>query len=95
MRASRAASRLPSAQMPFGPGRGKQIGDATSVGEIELVEREAGLVGQAVEPGVFQPWVVVRVDTVEAHHLEAVGEQAMRQMKADEAGRAGDENRAG
>ena len=54
--------------------------------EIEALVRD-----QPVQPRLLQPRVVVVVHVVETEHLVAAFQQALAEVGADEAGRAGDE----
>src|SRR5262249_26336151 len=49
--------------------------------------------GELVEPRLLERRVVVGVEIVEADDAVAVREQTTRDVEADEAGRAGDEDR--
>ena len=42
--------------------------------------------------GVFQAHIVIVGEAIKAHHGMTIGEHTLRQVKADEAGRAGDED---
>ena len=63
-----------------------------AIGEIELDEAERRLLLEQREAALLQPDVVVVVEIVEADDFVAALEQLACRVKADEAGRTGDEN---
>ena len=71
---------------------GEEGRDAVAVGEVDLRVAVAGLGLEVGQAGGLQRRVVVGVEVVEAHDLVAARQQPARQVEADEAGRAGDEN---
>ena len=72
---------------------GEQRRHAGAVGEIELDEAEAAILRELVEARLLERRIVVGVEIVEADDGAAIRQQPARHMKADEAGRAGDEDR--
>ncbi len=63
-----------------------------AVREVELDEAEPRVLAQDREPRFLQRRVVVVVEVVETDHLVAAIEEPAGDVKADEAGRAGDED---
>lgn len=72
----------------------KDLRDALLIRQIAFDEAEIGMLAQLREPVLFQPNIVIGIHIVETHDLATSLQQAARHMKADEAGRAGDEHRA-
>jgi len=62
------------------------------VGEVGAVVGEAGVGGEEPEARLLEDGVVVVLDVVEAVDGLAVAKEAVGDMKADEAGAAGDED---
>jgi hypothetical protein len=50
----------------------------------------AGMPGQSRQAGLFQAHIVVVAEVVEAHDTMSVGQQALGEVVADEAGGSGD-----
>ncbi len=71
---------------------GEQGGHAGTVGEVDRVVNVARLGLQPLQPGVLQGRVVIAVEVVDADHGLAARQQAAGGVKADETGRAGDED---
>src|SRR5262245_47858725 len=71
---------------------GEQRRHAGAVGEVELDEAIAVQPGELGQPRLLKGRVVVAVDVVETDHGAASLQQAARDMEADEACRAGDED---
>ncbi len=69
----------------------EQLRHAGAVREIQLHEAEARLLLELREARLLESDVVVVVEVVETDDLVAAREQLRRSMKADEAGRAGDQ----
>lgn len=65
----------------------------TTVGEVDLYEPEPILPLDLREPVALQLQVAVRTYPVDADHLVAVSQQTPGYVKADEAGRTGDQDR--
>src|SRR5262249_5322144 len=65
---------------------------AGAVSEVELGETERRMPGQFVEPRPPECRIVIGVEIVEADNGAGVGQQTTRDMEADEAGGAGDED---
>ena len=65
--------------------------DRGPVGDVELVEREVGVL-ELLQPRELEVDVVVLVEVVESDHGVAAREQALRDVHADETGGAGDED---
>src|SRR5262249_12730528 len=59
----------------------------------QLDEAEAGQMSQHVEPRFLEPRVVIVIHHVEADHLAPRPQQPLGDVKADEAGNTGDEDR--
>ena len=72
---------------------GEDGGHAVTVGQVELQVAIAGVALQDREPRGLQLGIVVGIEAVEAHDLVAALEQPAAEVEADEAGRAGDQNR--
>lgn len=63
------------------------------IGEIDLLEREAGTqLGELGQPGMLQRDVVIVVEAVDAEHRVTPCEQVAADVKADKPGRTGNEN---
>ncbi len=71
----------------------EQFRHSLAVGNVQLLEPEAGKCLELRNAGRFQPRIVIGVEVVEADDVIAVRQQAPRNVHADEPGRAGDENR--
>ncbi|MNH27213.1 hypothetical protein D3C79_873160 [compost metagenome] len=76
---------------PFEPLPGKQCRHGGAIGEIEALEAKAGQGAEAREARLLQAHLVVVIQVVDADHLMALGTEPLRQVKADEAGGAGDQ----
>ena len=63
-----------------------------AVGEIQLVEGEAGGALKLGQPRLLQLNVVVGIEIIEADDLIAAVEQRLSGMVTDEPGRAGDQD---
>lgn len=72
---------------------GKQFRNRITIGEIVLREKKARVPGELGQPSSFQIRVVIGIEVVERDNRAAVGEQASRDVKADEASRPSDKNR--
>ena len=59
---------------------------------IGFDELEAGQIGELGEPRLFQFRIVIGVDIVETDDAPSIAQQPARDVEADEAGRAGDED---
>ena len=73
--------------------RGEQRGGAIAVGKVELLEPERRERRQLGEAGTLERDVVIRVEIVDADDGAALRGEAPRDVIADEARGAGDENR--
>jgi hypothetical protein len=63
------------------------------IGEIEPVKRKTRLRLQSGQPGLLEGDLVVVIEVVQPDDRLAARQQALGQMKTDETGRAGDQNR--
>ena len=63
------------------------------IGEVGLHEGEVGLAFEDIETRFFQRRIVIVVDAVETDNLAAGRQQTLRDVKADEAGGAGNQDR--
>ncbi len=72
---------------------GEQPRDAVGVGDVELLEAEAGQRLELRQPVALQADVVVVVQVVDADDVVAAREQRLRGEEADEPGAAGDQHR--
>ena len=63
-----------------------------AIGKVRFHEGEAVLTLQDIDARLFQGWIVVVVDAVQANDPAAGSEQTLRDMEADEAGSAGDQD---
>ncbi len=70
---------------------GKQPTHRVAVGNVNLVEREVGVI-QLLQSRELEVDVVILVQVVETDDGVAAREQALRDVHADEAGGAGDED---
>ena len=70
----------------------EQRRDALAVGHVHLHEAEVRVRRQARQPILLESRVVVVVEVVQAHDLVPARQQELRDVHADEAGRAGDED---
>ena len=70
----------------------KQRVHAGAVGDVELHEAKGRVRGQPREPVALYLRVVIVVEIVQADHHVAAGQQNLRDMHADEAGCAGDQD---
>ncbi len=64
-----------------------------AVGDVDGVEAERRLPGQAVQSGLLQAHVVIAVEVVDADHLLAAGQQRHGDMVTDEPGSPSQQNR--
>ena len=58
-----------------------------------LRKREVGIALQNVETCLLQLWIVIAVDDIKTNDLAASRQQALRNVKPDEAGSSGDQYR--
>ena len=65
------------------------------VGQVDAVEFEVLVGPQSRQARLFQGRVVVVVEVVDPDHPMALGQQALADMHADEAGGAGDQDSGG
>ena len=72
---------------------GKQVRNRIAIGDIALLEVEVRVSGEFGQAGFLQLGVIVGIEVVERDDGAAIGKQTSGDVKADEAGRAGDENR--
>ena len=72
----------------------EQCGHAVAVGKVELDEAQAIGFGELGATRFLQRRIVIGIHIVEPDNVAAVAQQTLRDMKADEAGRAGDEDGA-
>src|SRR5215468_10261390 len=72
---------------------GEQCRHGVTVGDIGLLEAEAGNGLKLLNACLLEARIVIGVEVVEPDHPIAVRQQAAGHMHADEPGRAGDENR--
>jgi hypothetical protein len=77
------------------PGASGEALDRLEVGDIGLLEREARVPAQALEPRGLERRVVIAVEVVEPQHRLAAPEQGEAHVIADEARAAGDQDRHG
>ncbi len=73
--------------------RPREAEQRLGIGEIEALEAEAALARQGREPRLFQRDRIIVVDVIDADDVFAALQKRRADMHADEAGRAGDENR--
>src|SRR4029079_16652069 len=62
-----------------------------AIAHIQPLERELRVRGQLIQPRLLEGGIVVAVQVVQPHHLVAVGKEPLRDVKSDEASRAGNE----
>src|SRR5580693_9184660 len=70
---------------------GEQLGYPRAIRQIGLHEREARVGAKEFETRFFELRIVIGVEIVEADDVTPVAQEAARDMKADEAGRARDQ----
>ena len=73
--------------------RGEQFRHGAAVGNIDLLELEIGECLELRDPGLLETRIVIGIEIVDAYHVVSAGQQAPRNVHADESGRPGDENR--
>jgi hypothetical protein len=71
---------------------GEERCHAVSIGEIEPGEPKGGMRRQLSQTRLFQGWIVVGIEVVQADDRVPFPQQPVRDMVADETGRAGDED---
>lgn len=69
---------------------GKQGQDRLPVGNIEPVELEPAICREESEPRLFQSHVIIGIAVIDTDHPLAPLKQGARDVKANEAGRAGE-----
>ena len=77
---------------PLRPVIGKGLFNAVAVGQISAGKLEVRMSLQALEPGLFQPHVVVVAEIIEPHDGFAAREQSLRRMETDKTRRAGNQD---
>src|SRR5712692_7627651 len=70
----------------------EKILNGVGIAHVAVDERKSVRFSQLVEPSLFQSRIVVRIEIVDPDDALAAIEQPLRNVKADEAGRAGHEN---
>src|SRR5438093_6402687 len=70
----------------------EKVLDGIGIADVSMDEREGARLSKLVEPRFLEPRVVIRIEVVDADDGLAAVEQPLRSVKANEAGRAGDED---
>jgi hypothetical protein len=71
---------------------GDEFGDGVAVGDVAVMEAEAGPVADSVEPGLLEADTIIVVEGIDADDGVAAPEQGIGDVIADEAGAAGDQD---
>ena len=61
--------------------------------QIEFHKTEIRMLFQNLKPGLFQSGIVIVIDDIETDDLAPARQQALRNMKSNEAGGSGDQHR--
>jgi hypothetical protein len=69
----------------------EQRGDCRAIGKIGVDETEPRIFAQDVEPGPLQRRIIVIIETVQTNDIAAFRQQPAGDVKADKAGRTGDQ----
>lgn len=74
------------------PMRGEKMGDAVSIGEIEMLELKRAEPPELAQSRAFEARIVIGIEIVNADDGSPALQQPARDMKTDKPGCAGDED---